>query len=179
MNVIFLIILTVSTIILTFLNPNLVMEAFSSSSDKAIKLSISLLSAYSIWLGFINLIENSGLLDKLSKPLKPVIKFLFKTSNPNAVKELSLNLSANLLGVGGVATPSGVNAMQILDGEGNEFGKTMLLVITCTSIQIFPLTVISLMTEFGASNPYSIFLPTLITTAISTATGVILTFVFK
>ena len=179
MNLIFWLILTVSTVILTFLNPNAVIEAFSNSSNKAIKLSISLLSAYSVWLGFINLIESSGLTDKLSKPLKPVIKFLFKTTNPSAVKQLSLNLSANLLGVGGVATPSGVNAMQILDGEGNEFGKTMLLVITCTSIQIFPLTVISLMFEYGALNPYSIFLPTLITTIISTVTGVVLTFIFR
>ena len=179
MNFIFAVILTLSLAILTVINPNFVTTSFSTSATKAVELSVTLLIAYSVWLGFTNLLKKSGLNDKISKLLTPVIKFLFKTKNQNAVNEISINLSANLLGVGGVATPSGINAMKFLDDDGNEFGKTMLFTITATSIQIFPLTVIALMTEYGAPNPYVVFLPTLISTFLSTLIGVILTFITK
>ena len=179
MNVIFSVILLLSIIILSVFNPVVVFTAISSASNKAINLSVTLLSVYSVWLGFTNLISASNLNDKISKLLKPIITKLFSTKNPNIIKEISLNLSANLLGLGGVATPSGINAMAMLDSDKNEKGKTMLFVITATSIQIFPLSVMALMTEYGSAMPYAVFLPTLITTVISTATGVILTLIFK
>ena len=179
MNVIFSVILLLSFIILSVFNPDGVFTAISSASNKAINLSVTLLSVYSVWLGFTNLISASNLSDKISKLLKPLITKLFNTKNPNVIKEISLNLSANLLGLGGVATPSGINAMSMLDSDKNEKGKTMLFVITATSIQIFPLSVMALMTEYGSAMPYAVFLPTLITTVISTATGVILTLIFK
>ena len=179
MNVIFSVILLLSFIILSVFNPDGVFTAISSASNKSINLSVTLLSVYSVWLGFTNLISASNLSDKISKLLKPLISKLFNTKNPNVIKEISLNLSANLLGLGGVATPSGINAMAMLDNDKNEKGKTMLFVITATSIQIFPLSVMALMTEYGSIAPYMVFLPTLITTVISTATGVILTLIFK
>ena len=179
MNVIFSVILLLSFIILSVFNPDGVFTAISSASNKSINLSVTLLSVYSVWLGFTNLISASNLSDKISKLLKPLIAKLFNTKNPNVIKEISLNLSANLLGLGGVATPSGINAMAMLDRDKNEKGKTMLFVITATSIQIFPLSVMALMTEYGSIAPYMVFLPTLITTVISTATGVILTLIFK
>ena len=104
---------------------------------------------------------------------------MFKTNDEKTINEISLNLSANLLGIGGVATPSGINAMQLLDDKNNEFGKTMLFTITATSIQIFPITVIQLMAEYGSINPYAVFLPTLLTTFLSTLFGVIMVFVLK
>ena len=69
--------------------------------------------------------------------------------------------------------------MALLDESKNEFGKNMLFTITATSIQIFPITVIALMTEYGSVNPYAVFLPTLLTTFLSTLFGVILVFILK
>ena len=69
--------------------------------------------------------------------------------------------------------------MSFMDETGNESGKNMLFIISATSIQILPLTVMGLMAEYGAKNPAAIILPTLIGTFLSTATGVILAKVFK
>ena len=179
MNFIFSVIITISLAVITIINPNSVTQSFSTSAGKAVNLSLSLLIIYSVWLGFTNLIEKSGLSAKISKLLTPIIKFLFKTTDVSTIKELSLNLSANLLGIGGVATPSGINAMELLDNNGNEFGKNMLFTVTSTSIQIFPITVIALMTEYGSQNAYAVFLPTLLTTFLSTLIGVVLVFILK
>ena len=179
MNFIFAVILTLSLAILTIINPNAVTTTFSSAAGKAVSLSVTLLIVYSVWMGFINLIETSELNKKISKFLTPIIKFLFRTNDEKTISELAINLSANLLGIGGVATPSGINAMALLDESKNEFGKNMLFTITATSIQIFPITVIALMTEYGSVNPYAVFLPTLLTTFLSTLFGVILVFITK
>jgi spore maturation protein SpmA len=124
-------------------------------------------------------LEKSGTSSKIAKKLTPVIKFLFKTTDKKTINELAVNLSANVIGVGGVATPSGINAMALLDENNNEFGKTMLFTITSTSIQIFPLTVMALMAEYGSKTPYIVFLPTLFATVLSTFLGILLTFIIK
>lgn len=179
MNVVFTVILIISLSVLTFTSPSMVMEAFSVSANKSITLSVTLLAVYVVWLGVSELLNSSGISEKIAKALKPLISFLFKTKNPKTINEISINLSANLLGLGGIATPSGINAMGFLDEEKNEHGKTMLFVITATSIQIFPLSVMALMTEYGSTAPHEVFLPTLITTAVSTGVGILLTFTFK
>lgn len=179
MNVIFTVIIIASTAVISFISPSGVLTTFSSAANKALSLAATLIVVYVVWLGFSEVINQSGLSVKISNKLKPLIKRLFKTDNDVAINEISLNLSANLLGLGGVATPYGINAMSILDADGNVFAKNMLFVITATSIQIFPTSVMAIMTEYGSVAPYEIFLPTLLTTAASTGVGILLTFTFK
>ena len=69
--------------------------------------------------------------------------------------------------------------MKLLDEESNEKGKLMLFVVSSTSIQILPLSVMQLLAEFGSTSPSYIFLPTLLTTIISTSVGIILAKVFS
>ena len=179
MNIIFGIILTISIIFITIKNPSLLLSAFSSSAKKSLELSLTLISVYVIWLGFIKILEESGILKKLTKLFKPLIKFLFNTTDEKTTEFISLSLSANLLGIGGIATPSAIDSMELLDSKNNEKGKLMLFVISATSIQVLPLSVMQLLTEYGSTNPSFIFLPTLITTIISTAVGIILAKVFS
>jgi len=82
---------------------------------------------------------------------------------------ISMNLSANLLGMGGVATPMGIAAAKELDETGDVYAMNMLFAIAATSVQLLPTSVISLRAEAGSSSPGDIILPTLIATAISTA----------
>ncbi len=178
MNVIFLVISTLSIIAITISNPSALLSAFSTSANKALNLAVSLLSVYSIWLGFIKLFESCGLQKKLTKLFKPLIKFLFNTTNEETASEISLSLSANLLGIGGIATPSAIESMRLMDEKQNEKGKLMLFVISSTSIQVLPLSVMQLLAEYGSNNPSIVFLPTLITTIVSTILGVILVKVF-
>ncbi len=179
MNAIFSIILVISILILTITNPTSLFTAFSSASNKAIELSFKLLAIYVIWLGFTKIFENSPLTKKLQKKVSPLIRKIFKTNNEKAISTLSLNLTGNLLGISAITTITAIDSMSLLDKENNEHAKTLLFVISATSIQILPLSVMQLLLEYGSTNPSIIILPTLFTTILSTTIGIILTKVFK
>ena len=179
MNVIFLVISTLSIIVIAVTNPESLLTAFSESAEKALTLSVSLIAVYVIWLGFIKLFEECGLQKFLTKLFKPLMKFLFNTTDEKTSNEISLSLSANMLGIGGIATPSAIESMRLMDEKQNEKGKLMLFVISATSIQILPLSVMQLLAEYGSQNPSIIFLPTFISTVFSTVLSVILVKVFS
>lgn len=179
MNAVFSVTLTVALAVLLVISPDDILPVFSKSAGAAAQISVKLLLTYAVWSGFTGLITASGLNKKISKLFKPLIRKLFGVTDEKTTDELSVNLSANLLGLGGVATPAAINAMGLMDEKGNENGKNMLFIISATSIQVLPLTVMGLMAEYGAQNPAIIILPTLIGTFISTATGILLAKVFN
>ncbi len=179
MNVLFSAITLASIFLLIFKDPNLILTCFSEGTKNAIDLSITLLSVYAVWLGLNEILKESGLNKKLSKLLKTPIKKLFNTSDEKTIELLSLSISSNMLGLGGIATPISIDAMGLLDSQNNEHAKNTLFLISTTSIQLFPITVMQLLTKLGASNPASIFLPTLICTLFSTVIGVLLVKIFQ
>ena len=81
-----------------------------------------------------------------------------------------------MLGMGGAATPAGIKAMKEMDDLSGKATDNMklLLVLSATSLQIIPATVIALRGDGGSTNPSNILLPTLIATSVSTLCGVIL-----
>lgn len=179
MNAIFSVIVALSILVLTIFNPNLILTSFSTAVDRSVKLSLSLLCVYVIWCGFSALIEKSNLTVKISKIFKPIIRFLFGNVSKKAEEQITMNLSCNLLGVGGLATPYAIDAFKNLEEENNEHAKNMLFVLSATSIQILPTSVLQLLTQNGANNPNYVILPSIISTVISTVVGVILIKVFK
>ena len=178
MSVIFPLILTSSIILLIFNSPSTILTVFDTATKKAIDLSFTLIVVYAIWQGFSILLEKSGISNKLAKLLKKPIKKLFNTSNDNTVYQISVNLTANALGLSGMATPAGIEGMKLLDSENNEHAKTLLTVISSTSIQILPISVIQLLSAYG-QNPTTAIILSLISTTISTTIGILLTKVFK
>ena len=96
---------------------------------------------------------------------------LFKTKNKEALKDVTMNISCNLLGIGGAATPYGVKAVEAFEGDGNHFAQNLLFIINATSIQLIPTTVIALRAAAGSAAAYDITLPSLIATFVSTFTG--------
>ena len=85
-----------------------------------------------------------------------------------------MNLSSNLIGLGGAATPFAVKAIVELEKEKNSYAQKLLFVINATSIQILPTTVIALRAGAGSAAAADIFLPSLICTAVSTLVAVFL-----
>ena len=77
MNVIFGIIITLSTGILLFTNPDGVLSAMLTGGEKALSLTLKMVVVYAVWLGIFELLERSGLSTRLAKLLKPINKFLF------------------------------------------------------------------------------------------------------
>ena len=100
--------------------------------------------------------------------------------NDKEHKEISMNIVANLLGLGNAATPLGLKAMSTMQ-EKNENKKVinnsmaMLIVLNTASLQIIPTTVIASRSSLGSENPTSIIVPVWIATIISCISVIIVT----
>lgn len=178
MNKIWFYMMIASLCVLLITNPSAVVGEMISASSKSLTLCIELCGIYAIWMGLLELIDKSGLGDKLAKLLRPIIRKLFKTKDPEVEKLITLNISSNMLGLGNAATPSAIKAIQKMD-DGTGYatpGIIMLLVINATSLQLLPSTIISLRSSAGSSNASDIILPTLIATVVTTilAIGLVL-----
>jgi len=164
-----------SILVLLITNPGIVLNEMVSASTDALKLCVELCAIYAVWLGIMELVDASGLSEKLAKLLRPLIKFIFRVDDPETQKVIALNMSANILGLGNAATPMGIKSMQKLDdGSGKaNFAIIMLIVVNATSIQLLPTTIIGLRASAGSQNPADIILPTLIITSLTTILGII------
>ncbi len=172
MNVIFTAIFIASMVAIAICAPDKLLSSLLGGAENAVKMSVTLFCIYAVWMGLSKLAESSGLSKSMAKGLKPVTKRIFKSNNDAANENLAMNISCNLLGLGGAATPFAVKAIGELEKENNGFAQKLLFVINATSIQILPTTVIALRASAGSVSPSDIFLPSLICTAISTLTAV-------
>ena len=179
MNAIFGVLVCVSVAVLLFNNPSAVLPALISGGENAFSLCLKLVSSYAVWLGIFGILESVGLDKKFAKILKPVNRLLFGKLPESAEEYVSLNISANVLGMSGATTPMGVKAIAELEKyRGTGYALAMFFVINATSIQLIPTSVISLRISCGAASPFDIILPTLLTTALSTIIGVLLVKIF-
>ena len=179
MNVIFAIVLTLSTILLIFTNPDGVLSAMLSGGEKALSLSMKMVVIYAVWLGIFQLMENSGLAKKIARLFKPVNRVLFGQLPDKANDYMSLNISANLLGMSGATTPMGIKSIQELEKHPNtQYAIAMFFVINATSVQFIPSSVMALRTSLGSLSPSDIILPTILATSVSTIIGILLVKIF-
>ncbi len=182
MNIIFGIVLLLSTGVMLFTNPDGVLSAMLSGGEKALNLTLKMVVIYAVWLGVFSMLEQSKLSNVFAKALKPVNRFLFGSLPEKASDFISLNISANMLGMSGATTPMGIKAINELEKyPDTEYAITMFFVINATSIQIIPSSVMALRSSMGSSSPADIIIPTILATLISSIVGVILvkTFVKK
>jgi spore maturation protein A len=179
MNIIFGIVLTLSTILLIFKSPDTVLSAMLSGGEKALTLTLKMVVVYAVWLGIFELMDRSGLSKKVAKLLRPLNRFLFGKLPERANDFMSLNISANILGMSGATTPMGIKSIQELEKHPNtEYAITMFFVINATSVQIIPSSVLALRTSMGASTPADIILPTILATLLSSIVGILLVKIF-
>ena len=153
-----------------------------NSSKDAITLTISLLGTMCLWNGIVKIAINTNLIDKLTNFLKPIISFLFPDlkKEENIKKEISMNMCANILGLGNAATPLGLKAMkskQKINDKKDRLSDSMMMfvVINTASIQIIPTTVIAIRNSLGSENPTSIVFPVWIATIAAAVFGIIAT----
>ena len=181
MNIIWIILVIASVGTMIFVAPDLVISTMVESTTGVVSLCIELVAIYAIWLGILEIVDKTGLADNLANLLSPVIKKLFKTKNKEEIKYIAINLSANLLGLGNAATPSGINAIKTMEKNSGKttFGMIMLVVINACGVQLFPTTVIGLRTSAGSTSASDIIFPTLIATFASALLGIALLFLIK
>ena len=168
MNIIFTAVFISSMIALLICAPDSFLPTLMDGSRNAVNMGLTLFTIYAVWMGLSKLCEKSGISRGIAKALNPVARKVFKTDNFIATENLAMNISCNLLGLGGAATPYAVKAIGELEKEGNSYAQKLLFVINATSIQILPTTVIALRAGAGSAAAADIFLPSLICTAVST-----------
>jgi len=151
------------------------MQAAFDMADFAAKLAIGLIGLMALWLGLMQIAEESGLVSKLVRVVRPVLKPLFPEVPPDhpAMGAISLNLAANMLGLGNAATPLGIKAMQHLQElndhrESASNSMCMFLALNTSSVQLLPpVTVIALLGVGAGGLFVSIFLATLCSTIVA------------
>ena len=157
----------------------LVNSTFSSSKN-AFEISLGLTGLLSLWMGIMKIGEKSGMINALSRWLSPVFCRLFPDipKGHPAMGSIFMNLSANMLGLDNAATPLGLKAMKELQ-ELNPKKDTatnpmiMFLVINTSGLILIPVSIMMYRAQLGAAQPTDIFIPTLLSTAISTTVGIL------
>lgn len=158
------------------------------AAKDAVNLSISLLGVVAFWCGIMEIAQNIGLVDNLSRKMWPVIHFLFPDipEEHESLKAISLNFIANILGLGWAATPAGLRAMEMLSELNKEKCKKYgaspsvasnemctFLILNISSLQLIPVNIIAYRSQYGSVNPTAIVGPGILATAVSTAVAVI------
>ena len=162
-----------------FTNPNAVLSSMLSGGDKALQLSMRVVVVCAVWMGVFELLEKTGLANKFSTTLKPLNNRLFSSLPGKSNDYVSLNISANLLGMSGATTPMGIKAVEELSKFNNtNYATAMFFVINATSVQLIPSSILALRTSMGSLSPADIVLPTILATTVSTIVGVLLVKIF-
>jgi spore maturation protein A len=161
-------------------------KAMFEAGKASVEVCLYLLGIVSLWLGITKILEDSGLMYKLSNFFTPVISALFKNipKGHASITSITLNLLANFFGIGNAATPLGIKAMEDLqtlnpEKETITFEMMLFIVINTSSIQLIPFTVIGLLANYGSQNPNWVFLPTFLATLISSILAVTILYLFK
>ncbi len=167
-------------------------NAALDSAKEAVDLCITMMGVMSFWVGLMEIGEEAGLLEKASRKLRPVVRFLFPNlpAEHKANEAITLNIMANILGLGWAATPAGLQAMEelkkleddrrngIISGKVREPGVAgnemcTFLIINISSLQLLPMNVIAYRSQYGSVNPASIVGPGIIATTLSTAVAIL------
>lgn len=140
----------------------------------ALSLCVKLLSSLCLWCGMMNIAEQSGLCSAVAKLLRPLIVRLFPSysSDKSITDAVTMNVTANLLGLGNAATPSGIEAvrrMQIKNGDKTLATTDMMVfvVINTAALRIIPTTVAALRQSAGATAPMDIIVCVWISSVLS------------
>lgn len=187
MNFIWFFIIFISIIVGAFTGKlNDVVNAILTGAQNSIQIVISIMGIMVFWLGIMKIAEKSGIVEFVSKLLKPIAKFLFPEipDNNKAIGDIAMNFSANALGLANAATPIGIKAMeelQKLNKDKNSASDPMctFLAMNTAGFQLIPATVIAILAANGAKNPTEIIAPTLIVTSIAFISAIIMAKVLK
>ena len=163
---------------------NLNNSIFESTAD-AVNLCINLLGTICLWNGIMQVASKTTILQKLTRFLKPVIRFLFPEIQGNSIiyQEIAMNMVANILGLGNAATPLGLKAMKSMQKENPQKdtltnSMATFIILNTASIQIIPTTVIAIRSSLGSENPTSIVFPVWIATVCAAIAGMTATKLF-
>ncbi len=140
----------------------LLAAATLEGAQAGVTLAISMAGPICLWSGVGVLMERIGFTDGLARLLRPVLNRIFPGTreNPALARDLSANISANVLGLGNAATPMGISAarrMRLPDRpELASDELCRLIVLNTASIQLIPANVAAVRASLGCAAPFDI-----------------------
>ncbi|MBS0467361.1 MAG: hypothetical protein JSS31_06735 [Proteobacteria bacterium] len=164
------------------------LTALFDGARSGFEISLGLAGIMALWLGLMRVGEQAGMVELLARLAGPLLRRLFPgvPAGHPAQGAMTLNISANLLGLDNAATPLGLKAMQELQTLNPEPPGTasnaqiMFVVMNTAGLTLIPTSVIAIRQSvalkqgLGAGfNAADIFLPTLLVTFASLLAGVL------
>ena len=155
-------------------------NAIFDSAEQTVNLCLTLLGTICLWNGIMKIAVKTSLIEKLTKFLKPLISFIFpEIKNDKKIsKEISMNMVANILGLGNASTPLGLKAMKSMQEENEDKSRlsnsmAMFILVNTASLQIIPTSVISIRSSLGSVEPTKIILAVWVATITAFLTAII------
>lgn len=149
-------------------------KAAVSSCTDAVQLAIYLAGTMSLWGGLMRVAEKAGLTAVFKRLLSPVTRRLFKECDDETMQSISMNITANMLGIANAATPLGISAIRGMVKCGGRYTRcniALLTVLNTASIQLIPTTVGALRAKYGSASPFDVTPAILAVSLISSAMG--------
>lgn len=153
-------------------------NAMISCAGSAVELCLRLAGTICLWGGLMKIATEAGITDAICRLMSPVLCRIFKNLNPkgDAAKAISMNVTANLLGLGNAATPLGLEAMRAIKAErrlGDTAGDDMIkfVVMNSAAFHFLPTTVAALRSDYGAASPFDIMPAAWISSAAALCAG--------
>lgn len=160
--------------------------AVVTGAKEGVSLIISIAGTICLWSGLMKVMSRSGLAEKFSKLLKPVIRLLFKedAKDKEASEAIAQNMTANILGLGSAATPAGLKAAKRLDELAKARGEyphrvLLLIIINTASVQLLPTTIAAVRAAAGSQTPYDILPSVWVASIASVLMGIFAAKIFK
>lgn len=154
-------------------------DAIFSSTENSVKIIVTLFCTMCLWSGIMNIASNISLMDKLCKVIEPIVNYLFPEYKQSKTikKQISMNIIANLLGMGNAATPLGLQAIKNMQKENKNKSKLntsmmLFILINTASIQLIPTTILAVRKSVNSSNPSDIIIPVWISTICAVLCGI-------
>ena len=171
------------------------------SAGEAVSLCITMAGVMALWMGLMEIAQESGMITKMTKGIRPFLRFMFPRlpEDHPAGEYIATNLIANVLGLGWACTPAGLKAMEQLAEleeqrreqlgpkvrqgmEDRRYGSEAtaasnemctFLILNVSSLQLIPVNMIAYRSQYGSANPAVIIAPALVATLFSTIISVI------
>ena len=141
-------------------------QARFDSARRAVEIALGLIGTMALWLGFMRVLRDAGVMNAIARGLAPVMRWLFPAipADHPALGAMILNMAANVLGLGNAATPFGLKAMRELQKlNPNKAVATdsmaLFLAINTAGIAVIPTGVMAVRASLDSTNPGGIFVP--------------------
>ena len=122
--------------------------AAADGARQAVETVLLLLGAMCLWTGIMRIAGEAGLTNGLYG------------KNETVREKISMNIAANMLGMGNAATPFGLSAMdemqKLQTGDAPTQEMILFVVMNTASFQLIPSAAVTLRASYGSADPYDV-----------------------